>query len=144
MDGGGGSPPGSSAQNNVLRRTVSPAWQRFQALNTGRLGFTIGTMPNYQVLNGQLTREKKDVFQVASGDLSVRPTGANERGSWSAYLRLKAKTGIERLVGYSCDIDCSLTAEDGSQWTGKAGVGKVFPDAHELELRGSGPISPAR
>jgi hypothetical protein len=100
-------------------------------------------MPNYQVRNGQLVREKKDVFEVKSGDLSVKPTGGTDKGSWSAYLRLKAKSGMERLVGYAGDLECSLTADDGSRWMGKAGVGKIFPDSQELELKGTGPITPA-
>jgi hypothetical protein len=98
-------------------------------------------MPNYRVQNGQLLREKNDAFEIASGDLSVKPTGTNEPGSWSANVKLKAKTGLERLVGYSGDIQCSLTSEDGSRWSGKAAVGRVFPDMHELELRGSGPLA---
>lgn len=101
-------------------------------------------MPNYRVQNGQLTRENRDTFEVAAGVLSVKPAGTNERGSWSGQVRLKARTGVERLVGYSGDLFCSLVAEDGSKWAGKAAVGKIFPETHEVELKGSGPLAPLK
>jgi hypothetical protein len=101
-------------------------------------------MPNYRVQNGQITRDRKDMLEVASGDLTVRPAGTNEPGSWSAYLKLKTTRGIERLVGFSGDLECLLATEDGVRWTGRAGVGKVYPDTHEVELKGSGAIQPAR
>jgi hypothetical protein len=101
-------------------------------------------MPNYRVQNGQIIRDRKDTFEVASGSLVVRPTGTNEAGSWSASVKLRSKSGMERLVGFSGDVACALATDDGARWSGQAGVGKVYPDTLEVELKGNGAIAPQK
>jgi hypothetical protein len=101
-------------------------------------------MPNYRVQNGQITRDRKDVLEVAAGSLIIRPAGTNEAGSWNATVKLKSKSGMERLVGYPGDVQCALGTEDGGRWSGTAGVGKVYPDTMEVELRGTGAMAAAK